>query len=180
MPSTGSIEEFATSFRAEHRHIRDAILDLIAAARSGDRIGAQRLVARLAELTGPHFRYEEERLYPALVGFYGPEYVESLCTEHDAAIESARGLAELVERDDQSLSDRERIVTLARGLLPHVSDCEGLSIMVERLPEAEVAGILRARRRARRDDLGLLRWADTTRAARDEAGAPGDDARTPR
>jgi len=52
---------------------------------------------------------------------------------------------------------------LIRGLLPHVSDCEGLSIMVERLPEEKVDTVLEARDRARQEDLNLLEWADSVR-----------------
>ena len=163
MAATGSADRFATVFRQEHREIRDAILDLIEAARRDDTIGARRLVWRLAELIGPHFRYEEECLYPALVEFFGPEYLESLCTEDDSAIGAARRLAELVERAAPSASDREEMEALARGLLPHVSDCEGLSIMVERLPEPDVVRILERRRRAWEQNLDLPSWADEAR-----------------
>lgn len=47
----------------------------------------------------------------------------------------------------------------ARSILPHVSDCDGLSIMVERLPPARVEAIFAARARARAADVDLLRWA---------------------
>jgi hypothetical protein len=162
--TTGAIEEFAAAFRQEHRAIRDAILDLIEAAHRGDRAEARRLVGELARLAGPHFRYEEEGLYPALAGLLGPERVEALCNEHDAAIHTAQALSALVEGERFGAIERGLVETLARGLLSHVSDREGLSIMVERLPEDEVAGILAARRRAWRDDVGLLAWAEALRA----------------
>lgn len=163
MTATRSHDEFTAVFRQEHREIRDVILDLIEASRRDDLMEARRLVTRLAVLTGPHFRYEEECMYPALVEFFGAEYVESLCAEHDAAIVAARRLAELVGREAANGADRERTQALARGLLPHVSDCEGLSILVERLPERDVARILDRRRRARAQGLDLLRWADEAR-----------------
>lgn len=59
--------------------------------------------------------------------------------------------------------------TLARGLLPHVSDCEGFSILVERLPERDVSRILAARHRAWSERLDLLRWADEVRTRPDPA-----------
>lgn len=164
MGTTGAIEEFAAVFRQEHRAIRDAILDLIDGARRGNRAEAGRLVGELAKLAGPHFRYEEEGLYPALSGLFGPERVESLRNEHDAASRAAHELSALVEGERFGAAERGRVETLARGLLAHVSDREGLSIMVERLAENEVAAILGARRRAWRDDVGLLAWAETLRA----------------
>lgn len=163
MTATRPHDRFSTVFRQEHREIRDVILDLIEAARKDDLMTARRLVARLSMLTGPHFRYEEECLYPALVEFFGPVYVEGLCVEHDAAIAAARRLGELVGRDALTGADRERVEELARGLLPHVSDCEGLSILVERLPEPDVVRILDRRRRAWAQGLHLLRWADEAR-----------------
>ena len=163
MTATRSHDEFTAVFRQEHREIRDVLLDLIDASRRDDLMEARRLVARLVMLAGPHFRYEEECLYPTLVEFFGPDYVENLCVEHDAAIGAARRLAELVGRQAASGADRERTQSLARGLLPHVSDCEGLSIFVERPPERDVERILERRRRARAQCLDLLRWADEAR-----------------
>ena len=112
-------------------------------------------------------------MYPALVEFFGPVYVESLCVEHDAAIGAARRLAELVGRAPRGGAEREATEVLARGLLPHVSDCEGLSIMVERLPEREVERILDRRRLARAQALDLLRWADEARLRPSPAWAEG-------
>jgi hypothetical protein len=50
----------------------------------------QRLLQKTAELTGPHFRYEEEVLYPGLVEIFGGKYIGSLFTAHDGAIGVAR------------------------------------------------------------------------------------------
>lgn len=165
MPAVDPLDDFMMVFRQEHRDIRDNILDLIQAARTRDHRGARQLVARLAELTGPHFRYEEQRLHPALVPILGADYVASLSDDHDAAIDAAISLAQIVTADAMVESDFLRVEELARGLLPHVSDCEGLSIMVERLPTREVSRILAARRRARSEGLDLLRWAHRVRTA---------------
>jgi hypothetical protein len=48
--------------------------------------------------------------------------------------------------------------------LPHVSDCDGLSIMVERLSEEKIRSILDARDRALQAGLDLLSWANEVRA----------------
>jgi hypothetical protein len=57
--------------------------------------------------------------------------------------------------------DVQRAVRYVRSVLPHVSDCDGLSIMVERLPEQEVQGVFCAR--AREVNLNLLEWVDQVR-----------------
>lgn len=62
---------FARIFRDEHRKVRDTLLDLIGAFRDRDRTSIRYLLNQTAVCTGPHFRYEEESLYPALTGIYG-------------------------------------------------------------------------------------------------------------
>jgi len=42
------------------------LLDLIQAFQDRNLSRARELLGRVAALTGPHFRYEEEALYPAL------------------------------------------------------------------------------------------------------------------
>ncbi len=56
-------------FREDHRKIRDLILELAASLRQHDVAQARELLASLDRLAGPHFRFEEEALYPALRQF---------------------------------------------------------------------------------------------------------------
>lgn len=171
MPLNGLAEEFARIFRQEHRRVRDGLLDLVEAFRARDRSRAQALLGEIAELTGPHFRYEEESLYPALVGIFGPAYVEKLLADHDRAIAAARRLTEIAGGDELGEEHVREATELVREVLPHVSDCEGLSLMVERLDDEAVQSILDARGRALGEGLDLLRWAEGIRGRR-EIGSP--------
>ncbi|MBI4506539.1 MAG: hemerythrin domain-containing protein [Chloroflexi bacterium] len=157
-------EHFSQVFREEHRFVRDALLDLIDAFRQRDRARIGGLLQQIAAATGPHFRYEEEALYPALVDIFGPEYVEQLYGAHDGAISGARRLVELAGKSALGDADVAEAVRLVRGILPHVSDCEGLSIMVERLPAASVQAIFDGRDRSLGAGLGLLEWAEGVRS----------------
>ncbi|MBI4446134.1 MAG: hemerythrin domain-containing protein [Acidobacteria bacterium] len=114
-------------------------------------------------MTGPHFRYEEEVMYPALVEIFGQKYVDKLYADHNRVIGSAERLVQLIGKDTWSGEAVEEGLELVRGMLPHVSDCDGLSIMVERLPEATVQSILDARERCNTAGLDLLRWAKELR-----------------
>ena len=156
-------DQFSQIFRQEHRIVRDALLDLIQAFVGRDRSRIQDLIGQVAKYTGPHFRYEEESLYPELVQIFGSEYVERLFSDHDRAIATARQLAALGAKE--SLSDREvnQAVTWVRSILPHVSDCDGLSIMVERLEEEKVQAIFDSRERSNAAGLNLLAWAEQVR-----------------
>jgi hypothetical protein len=154
---------FTETFREEHREVRDALLQLIDAFEQRDRQAIGTLLERIARLTGPHFRYEEESLYPELVQFFGTDYVEHLFSEHDRAIGRARRLVQLAEQSTLSDEDVAHAARLVRAILPHVSDCDGLSIMVERLPNETIETIFDARARSGRAGLNLLQWADQVR-----------------
>ena len=156
-------DQFTQIFRDEHRKIRDTLLDLIQAfnRRDGERIRS--LLGQAAVYVGPHFRYEEEALYPALIEIFGEEYIEQLLSDHDRAIGTTQRLIEFSEKGLLTDEDVEEATQLARSVLPHVSDCDGLSIMVERLPDEKVQLILDAREQSLREGLDLVRWSGEVR-----------------
>lgn len=154
---------FTSIFREEHREVRDLLFDLIDAFRARDLPRARSLLVQIANLTGPHFRYEEESLYPDLVDVFGAEYVEKLLADHDGAVRTARRLVELAGKDTLQDAEVDEAVAGARSILPHVSDCDGLSIMVERFPPERIAHILQTRTDALAADVDLLTWARTIR-----------------
>jgi len=155
--------EFAQLFREEHRQVRDLLLDLQEAFEQRNNVQAQQIVNRIAGLTGPHFRYEEESVYPALVSIFGEEYVDKLLGDHNRVIASAKRLASLAQTSPLDEEHVREARTLVRSVLPHVSDCDGLSIMVERLPDEQVSNILQSRARALAEGLDLIRWASEVR-----------------
>lgn len=155
-------DEFTRIFRAEHRAVRDTLLALVTAFQNRDAPHARALLGAAAELAGPHFRYEEEALYPALVSVFGAGYVEHLLAEHDRAIGRAARLVEIAGGDITEEEAREAVEHVRR-ILPHVSDCDGLSIMVEVLPPAELGEIFDARARSLAEGLPLFEWSEKVR-----------------
>jgi hypothetical protein len=69
------VEQFTDIFHEDHRDVCDLLFSPIDMFRSGDTARARILVSAMATATGPHFRYEEESMYPHLVPIFGPEYV---------------------------------------------------------------------------------------------------------
>lgn len=161
--ATALADRFAQLFREEHRQIRDRLLDVLEAFKNRDLARARDLLGEISALAGPHFRYEEESLYPALTDLFGEEYIEELFQDHDRAIAGARRLVELAGKTDLTEDEVAEAVRIVRGILPHVSDCDGLSIMVERVPETSVQEILSRRDAARAENLDLMRWAEAVR-----------------
>lgn len=161
-----AVEEFTEVFRAEHRQVRDLLLDLVRAFGERDAGRVRSMVAAVAQATGPHFRYEEEAMYPRLTAIFGDAYVGKLLADHDGAIRNARELQQLAGNDELTAQQAARGIELTRQILPHVSDCDGLSIMVETLPDDVSDRILSARVSALDAGLDLLTWAATTRERR--------------
>ena len=95
------------------------------------------VLGNLNTMVGPHFRYEEETLYPTLRKFLG-EYVDQLIKEHDGVIDTARACAELLQKDSLNEKEPQEASHAARALLIHVSNCDGLAILSERLSKEEL------------------------------------------
>ena len=149
-------------FREDHRQVRDDLLALASAAQRGDLDGARASLGRLDALVGPHFRYEEEALYPAMREFLGG-YVDQLLAEHDTAISTARTAAEVLSQPALTEEERGLVATAARSLLVHVSNCDGLNILTERLTAERLGALAGAFEGARAANVPLLEWAATIR-----------------
>ena len=149
-------------FREDHRKVRDGLLEMIDALQSKDVNRAREVLSRLDALVGPHFRFEEEALYPALRVFLG-EYVDQLLKEHDGVIETARSCAELLRKETLTNEETKQAADAARALLVHVSNCDGLAILTERLKPQEIEQLAEKFAADRESGVPLLEWAETIR-----------------
>ncbi len=150
-------------FKEEHREIRDTVYALVAALREGRVPEARRQLDRLNRLAGPHFRYEEETMYPALRSYFPRYYIDEKIKDHDGAIETGRYLAPLLQQDELTPQQREEAAERALALIIHVSDCDGVAVIMERLPEADLVRIAANREEAYRQNVPLLEWAQSIR-----------------
>lgn len=148
------VNDFTEVFRDEHRQLRDMLLGLIAAFESSDSERVRQGIEEMTAHAAPHFQYEQQALYPALAVIHGDSYVEKLLEEHEQALEAARLLAELAEEE----LDEEAVeygLELVRQLLPHVSDRDGLAVMVEVLEPAAVEKIHKAQKDSKKGRVSL-------------------------
>lgn len=155
-------------FRDDHRKVRDAVLTISEALRDKDVKKAREILGVLNELTGPHFRYEEENLYPALRKYLG-EYVDSLYKEHDSVIQTAKVCAGLLAKDTLTDKESEDATNAAMQMLIHVSNCDGLAILSERFNSGEMDDLAKSFEKARAAGVTLLEWADTIRKQQKKA-----------
>jgi len=153
-------EEFTEIFRDEHRRMRDMLLGLIEAFQAGDSEAIRTGIEEMAAHAGPHFFYEQETLYPALADLFGEDYVNKLLVEHDSALDTALELAALAEREEIDEEASRLGLELARQLLPHVSERDGLSVMVEVLEAPTVKKIREAQEKAGKSGTTLSKVAE--------------------
>jgi hypothetical protein len=154
------LERFVEGFRNEHRAARDAFLGIAEALRDRDpsRIGP--LMQTANSVIGPHMRYEEEKMYPALAALFGDDYVERMLEDHDRAFGVASRLMELAGHDPITDEDVEEGERLIRGMLPHVTDCDGLVLAIEVLPEDRQRAVFDARDRALDQPVTMMEWGE--------------------
>ncbi len=145
-------------FRDDHRWVRDNLLQLADALAQKDYANARRILGEINEKVGPHFRYEEEAMYPVLKKFLG-EYIDQLIEEHDGAITTARACAALLSKDSLTDEEAQEASKAARYLLIHVSNCDGLAIISERLSQEDFDYLAKELERCRAESISLLDWA---------------------
>lgn len=151
-----------SEFREDHRKVRDGVIGLSEALEAKDIKKAREVLGEINVLVGPHFRYEEEALYPALRKFLG-EYVDQLLGEHDGAIATARTAAALLAKDTLTDEEFAQARKAALGILVHVSNCDGLAILSERFSQEALEGLGARFAESRKSGVPLLEWADTIR-----------------
>ncbi len=151
--------------REDHLKVRDTLLNLIDAIKKQDVTKAFELLITLDKLGGPHFRFEEETMYPILKRFFGEEYYNRLLEEHDRVIKAAKQIAEILGKGSITSEEVEKLVKIVQNeIMPHPITCSGLEIFMERLSKEELDKIAENMIASRKADVPLLEWADKIRA----------------
>ncbi|WP_309493681.1 hemerythrin domain-containing protein [Candidatus Hecatella orcuttiae] len=151
--------------KEDHGKVRDLLLDIMSAIKRRDVTKAFELLLILDKLGGPHFRFEEEVMYPAMKRFYGEDYYLRLLEEHDRVIRAAKQLAETLGKGSITEEESERLIKLIQNeILPHPITCSGLEILMEKLSPEELEKIAESIEAGREAEVPLLEWADTIRA----------------
>lgn len=158
------LDEFRDLFEEEHHWVEKHIRDLLTGLDEFKLDRVHEAIDRLNIILGPHFRYEEEALYPALKEVHGRIYVKRLYDSHEGTIHTIRKFNNQLENNELGRGSVPEARDLVNGwLLPHVSDCEGLSIVFEDLSKEQINNVCRIRNEALNDGINLLEWADSHR-----------------
>lgn len=155
----------------DHKKALDAIFDLLKAVERRDARQARQTIGLIDLASGPHWRWEEEALYPALRQF-SDELVDGLTKEHDdyiAAVAELRsrfkeqGLIGLLRRGGPGVEDWTRARDLTRTLMYHLATCDGLVMWIEILGAGDKQTVRQAIFVARREGIPLLEWSEKMR-----------------
>jgi hypothetical protein len=156
---------FTQAFKDEHRAIQDTLLSLIRAFQARDRACIEALLQQAIVSMGPHFRYEEEALYPAVVEIFGQRCMEHLLEDHRRAVRIVKTLTKVARKNTITEKDIVEAARLIQNILLHIKDCEWLSPVVEQLPAEKLQVILDARVYSLSVGLDLLQWANRIEVA---------------
>lgn len=153
-------------FKADHAKVRDSLLNLIEAINEKNAFKALEILVQLDRLVGPHFRWEEECLYPIMEKFFGRQYHLYLLSAHDRIVKRAKELLEVLKKGSISSEEAKTLVDIIRNeILPHPIECEGITLFAEKLTEKELERLRVNLERNRRENVPLLEWADKIKDA---------------
>lgn len=145
-------------FHADHRKVVSALFDLRQAISQRD-VQRVRSILNAAEgLVGPHFKFEELYLYPALERFLGEAFSEKLLNEHDGIFRSIRRIGKLAQKESWSESDLQSAMANLELIYEHPIGCDGLSLWIERLPSQERDKLLRQMQEVRLEGTPLSEY----------------------
>jgi len=132
-----SYNRFLEAFKEEHKVILNDLLSLRSAINNNDNIKAGELVEKLDEIMGPHFKVEEEALYPMLGEYFGDENISRLLREHDIATKAMNEFKEHIADDSYIKEHAPETLKKLQEFFMHVTSCDGLSIIIEKFSDSQ-------------------------------------------
>jgi RND superfamily putative drug exporter len=141
------IERLGQVSHAEHRQLLDLLVEIeVASERRPERVLA--LARELRRLAEPHFRYEQQALFPQLVPMLGTEYVEGLYAAQEGVFEALSKIERLAVPGSSPAAAADETRRLIGGARSSLITCDAAAEAVERQPSEVADRILAARERA--------------------------------
>jgi len=165
LQNTGEMDQnqLILQWNKEHSIIREILLELNSALILEDIEQCKCLLAKLDEIVGPHFRYEEEAIYPAMVDVYCPGYINKLYTDHDLTIARINQLKNLFNQDNFTEMDLTSAIRHVRMISHYITNCETLPINNVKFDEQLIMQIFNTHKKSLDENLSLISWSDTIR-----------------
>jgi RND superfamily putative drug exporter len=144
-PGTSSIERLSHVSHAEHRQLLDLLveIELASESRRPERVVA--LAEQLRRLAEPHFRYEQQALFPQLVDPLGAEYVKGLYTAQEGVFQALGRIERLAGSGASPASAAAEMRRLVRSARSSLITCDAAAEVLERGPAESADRVLAAR-----------------------------------
>ena len=145
-------------FHTDHQKVVTELFELREAIAHRDIARVRSILGAAEGLVGPHFKFEELHLYPALERFLGETYTKKLYNEHDGVFRSVRRIAQLAQKDSWSEVDYQSAMANLELIYEHPISCDGLSLWMERLSVDEQHQLLEKMRTVREQGTKLSEY----------------------
>ena len=145
-------------FHDDHTKVVSALMKLRSAIQGCDVAAVRGILEAADRLVGPHFKFEELYLYPRLKEFLGEGRVQRLLTEHDGVFRGIGALVNLAGKTSWEEADTEAAAANLDLIWEHPITCDGLSLYIERLPQAAQEELLQRMEETRREGTRLLAY----------------------
>ena len=157
--------DLISQFHSDHQQVVDALFQLSQAITARDIQRVQNILAGAEGLVGPHFKFEELYLYPALEPFFGEAYGKQLLNEHDGVFRSIRKIAELAQKTEWNDADHASALANLELIYEHPISCDGLSLWIERLPAEDQEDLFQKMLAVRKQGTKLSEYCRERQAA---------------
>jgi hypothetical protein len=149
---------FLGAFKEDHKIILNNLLSLKDAVKRKDTKNAASLVVFLDDIMGPHFRVEEEALYPMLTEYFGEDNVERLLEEHTLATDAMNEFKHNIGSERYMVEHGEDTLKKLQGFFLHVTSCDGLSIIIEKFSDDQKKNLDAHLAKVREEGIPLTVW----------------------
>ncbi len=145
-------------FHSDHQKVVAALFDLRRAISARDIPRVRAILGAAEGLVGPHFKFEERYLYPALEPFLGETYTKKLYNEHDGVFRSVRRIAQLAKLDSWSEAEHQSALANLELIYEHPIACDGLSLWMERFTDTQQTDLHQKMQEVRRQGTTLSEY----------------------
>ena len=150
-------------FHADHAKVVQAFMHLREAIQQQNPAEVMTTLSEANKMVGPHFKFEENFLYPSLEEFLGAAGVQRLVAEHDGVFRGVAALLDLATKKNWNDSDAHTATAYLDLIWEHPITCDGLSLYIERLPEQVQNALFNQMEKLRREGTTLLDYRSVIR-----------------
>lgn len=124
-------KDFIGAFQQDHNKIKNHVNSLQKSIKNLQITQSRTILNKIEELVEPHFKFEEDYLYPRLQRLMR-EITQKLYNEHQAVLKFFKEATDIVKKDRLSKIEKENILNNLTKFYTILEQCEDLANFAER------------------------------------------------